>query len=155
MSKLTGKPETLTQFVGHEFEPSRWIEIDQARIDAFADCTEDHQFIHVDPEAAAKMPMGGTIAHGFLVLSLLAPLCTESTVVPEGATMGLNYGFGRVRFLMPVRSGKRVRARVKVADINNQEPGRLLVNHAVTVEIEGETKPALVAEWLIAWMTGG
>lgn len=145
MSKLTGKLDTLAQFVGHEFEPSRWIEIGQDRINAFADCTEDHQFIHVDPAAAAKTPMGGTIAHGFLVLSLLAP---------SGTTVGLNYGFGRVRFLMPVRAGKRVRARVKIADINDKEPGRVLVNHAVTVEIEGETKPALVAEWLIAWMTG-
>lgn len=154
MSKLTGKLEALAQFVGHEFEPSRWIDISQDRINAFADCTEDHQFIHVDPAAAAKTPMGGTIAHGFLVLSLLSPLCMESTVVPENATMGLNYGFGRVRFLMPVRAGKRVRARVKIAEINDRDPGRLLVNHAVTVEIEGETKPALIAEWLIAWMTG-
>lgn len=154
MSKITGAPPELVNYIGHEFTPSRWIEIDQDRINAFAECTEDRQFIHVDPSQAAKTPLGGTIAHGFLVLSLLAPLCVESTVVPEGCTMGLNYGFGKVRFLTPVRSGKRIRALVKVLDINDKEPGRLVVHHGVTVEIEGETKPALVAEWLIAWMGG-
>lgn len=151
MTKLTGKPADLLLRIGHEFEPSRWIEVDQARINAFADCTEDQQFIHVDPESAAKTPLGGTIAHGFLVLSLLAPLCTESTVVPDDAKMGLNYGFNKIRFLAPVRSGKRIRAQVKVANIDASDPSRLLVNHAVTVEIENETRPALIAEWLIAW----
>lgn len=151
MSKLTGTLSELVRHVGHEFEPSRWIEIDQARIDAFAECTEDHQFIHVDPVAAIATPLGGTIAHGFLVLALLAPLCAESTVVPDGATMGLNYGFNKVRFLAPVRSGRRIRARVRVSDIDASNPMRLLVNHAVTVEIENDSKPALVAEWLVVW----
>lgn len=151
MSKLTGTPDELLRHVGHEFEPSRWVQIDQSRIDTFADCTEDHQFIHVDQEKAAKTPLGCTIAHGFLVLSLLSPLCTESTAVPDGAKMGLNYGFNKVRFLAPVRSGKRVRARVKLANIEASDGSRLLVNHAITVEIEGESKPALIAEWLIAW----
>ena len=151
MSKLTGAPADLLSHIGHEFEPSESVEVSQARINTFADCTEDHQFIHVDPVAAAKTPIGGTIAHGFLVLSLLAPMCTESTVVPEGSTMGLNYGFNKIRFLAPVKSGKRIRARVKVAHIDASDPARLLVTHGVTVEIENETKPALIAEWLIAW----
>lgn len=152
MAKITGPFGELTRYVGHEFEPSSWLTVDQACINAFADCTQDHQFIHVDPERAAKTPLGSTIAHGFLVLSLLAPLCTDSTITPQNASMGLNYGFNRIRFLTPVRAGKRIRVRVKILDINDKEPGRLLVNHGVTVEVEGETKPALIAEWLIAWM---
>ena len=151
MAKLTGTPAELLNKIGHTFEPSDWVEVDQARINNFADCTIDHQFIHVDPEKAAKTALGGTIAHGFLVLSLLAPLCSESTVVPDGCKMGLNYGFNKVRFLAPVRSGKRIRALVKVTNIDVSDPSRLLVGHAVTVEIENEDKPALVAEWLIAW----
>src|SRR5271155_1770036 len=97
MSKITGSIAELVNYIGHEFEPGGWIEVSQARIDEFADCTEDHQFIHVDAGRAARTPLGGTIAHGFLVLSLLSPLCIESTVVPDDATMGVNYGFDRVR----------------------------------------------------------
>ena len=152
MPKITKPLSELQQYIGHEFEPSAWFEVEQARINTFADCTEDHQYIHVDPERAAATPLGGTIAHGFLVLSLLSALCEDNTVVPEDATMGLNYGLNRVRFLYPVRAGKRIRARVKIADIDDKQPGRIVVAHTVTTEIEGEAKPALVAYWLIAWM---
>lgn len=151
MAKITAPLGALARYVGHEFEPGEWLEVDQTRINDFADCTEDHQFIHVDPERAARTPLGSTIAHGFLILSLLAPLCAESTLMPENASMGLNYGFNRVRFLNPVKAGKRIRVRVKLLDVNDEEAGRVLVNHGVTVEIEGEAKPALVAEWLIVW----
>ena len=134
--------------VGSEVGVSSWLTIDQARIHAFAEATEDHQFIHVDPEAAAKTPLGGTIAHGFLTLSLLSRMAAEGMLVPEGVKMALNYGFDRVRFLSPVRSGKRVRGRFTLDSIDEKAPGQWLFRHTVTVEIEGEDKPALTAEWL-------
>ena len=118
------------------------------RFDAFADATGDHQFIHVDPAAAAATPFGGTIAHGFLTLSLIAVLLPERAIVLEGIKMGVNYGFDKVRFLAPVRSGKRVRARHKLLDFSDKGGGRFLTSIEVTVEIEGEDKPALIAEWL-------
>jgi acyl dehydratase len=134
--------------VGEEVGVSDWVLIDQARIDAFADVTEDHQFIHVDPEAAAKTPFGGTVAHGFLTLSLLPRLAAEAMVRPEGVKMGVNYGFERVRFMAPVRSGKRVRGRFILASLEEKRPGQYQFVHKVTVEIEGEEKPALVADWI-------
>ena len=134
--------------VGREVGLSSWLTIDQVRIDAFAHATEDHQFIHVDPEAAAKSPFGGTIAHGFLTLSLLSRMAAEGMLVPEGVRMAVNYGFDRIRFLAPVRSGKRVRGRFTLDSIEEKAPGQWLLRHAVTVEIEGEEKPALTAQWL-------
>lgn len=134
--------------VGEEIGVSDWIEVSQLRIDEFADATEDHQFIHIDPEAAAKTPFGGTIAHGFLTLSLLSRMAYDAMLVPEGLKMGVNYGFDRVRFLAPVRSGKRVRGRFTLKEATEKEPGRLLTRHEVSVEIEGEEKPALTAEWI-------
>jgi acyl dehydratase len=134
--------------VGEEVGVSSWISVDQARIDAFAEATEDHQFIHVDPEAAAQTPFGGTIAHGFLTLALLSRFAAEATLLPEGLKMGVNYGFDRVRFLAPVRSGKRVRGRFTLDSAEEKAPGQWLMRHRVTVEIEGEEKPALTAEWL-------
>ena len=134
--------------VGQEVGVSSWIEIGQARIDAFADATEDRQFIHVDPEAAAQTPFGGTIAHGFLSLALLSRMAAEATLVPDGLKMALNYGFDRIRFLAPVRSGKRVRGRFTLDSIEAKAPGQWLMRHSVTVEIESETKPALSAQWL-------
>ena len=134
--------------VGEEVGVSGWLEIDQARIDAFADATEDQQFIHVDPAAAAQTPFGGTIAHGFLTLSLLSRMGAEAMLVPEGLTMAVNYGLDRVRFLAPVRSGKRVRGRFTLDSIEEKAPGQWLIRHTVTVEIEGEDKPALTAQWL-------
>jgi acyl dehydratase len=134
--------------VGGEVGVSSWLTVDQARIDAFADATEDHQFIHVDPEAAAKGPFGATIAHGFLTLSLLSRMAAEGMLVPQGVKMAVNYGFDRVRFLAPVKSGKRVRGRFTLDSMEEKAPGQWLLRHTVTVQIEGEDKPALTAVWL-------
>jgi acyl dehydratase len=134
--------------VGQEVGISGWFTLDQARIDAFADATEDRQFIHVDPAAASQSPFGGTIAHGFLSLSLLSRMGAEAMLLPEGLKMAVNYGLDRVRFLAPVRSGKRVRGRFVLDSVEEKAPGQLLMRHNVTVEIEGEEKPALIAEWL-------
>jgi acyl dehydratase len=131
-----------------EYEPSPWLEITQERINQFADATNDHQFIHVDPGKAAKTPFGGPIAHGFLSLSLLSYLNAQSAVLPEGLVMGVNYGSDKVRYLAPVRVGKRIRSRQKVLDVSEKKPGQWLTKTAVTVEIEGESTPALIAEIL-------
>jgi acyl dehydratase len=147
-------PEEMAAAVGTRFEPSEWIEIGQDRINTFADCTEDHQFIHVDQEKAAQTPFGGTIAHGFLTLSLLSKMIEGNGVMPEGTVMGLNYGFDKVRFLAPVRAGKRVRAHSEVASVEAKPGGRFLVKQAISVEIEGEETPALAAEWLTMLVTG-
>jgi acyl dehydratase len=140
--------EDIQSKVGSEVGVSDWILVDQARIDAFADVTEDPQFIHIDPEAAAKTPFGGTIAHGFLTLSLLSRMAADAMLRPEGVKMGVNYGFDRVRFMAPVRSGKRVRGRFALARFEEKKPGQWQFVHNVTVEIEGEEKPALVADWI-------
>ena len=137
--------EEMASAVGTKFEPGDWIEVTQDRINTFADCTEDHQFIHVDAEKAAATPFGGTIAHGFLTLSLLAKMV-------EGN--GLNYGFDKVRFLAPVKSGKRVRAHVEVKSVELKGDNRFLISNAISVEIEGEETPALIAEWLSMVITG-
>ncbi len=134
--------------VGEEVGVSSWLTIDQRRIDAFADATEDHQFIHVDPDAAAAAGLGGTIAHGFLSLSLLSRMAADAMLIPDGTKMALNYGFDRVRFLAPVKSGKRVRGRFTLDSVEERAPGQWLMRHNVTVEIEGEEKPALTAVWL-------
>ena len=134
--------------IGDEVGVSGWLTVDQARIDAFADATEDHQFIHVDPAAAAAAGFGGTIAHGFLSLSLLSRMAAEAILLPDGLKMALNYGFDRVRFLAPVKSGKRVRGRFTLDSVEEKAPGQILLRHTVTVEIEGEDKPALTAVWL-------
>lgn len=138
----------LQDSVGQEVGVSDWILIDQARINAFADCTEDHQFIHVDPEAAAKTPFGGTIAHGFLTLSLMSLMSYQAAPVLEGVAMGVNYGFDKLRFLQPVRAGSRVRGRFKLLSAEDKGGGRWLIRNEVTVEIEGGDNPALIAEWL-------
>lgn len=140
--------EAFLANVGREVGVSDWITVDQARIDAFADCTEDHQFIHVDPGMAARTPFGGTIAHGFLTLSLLSKMTYQATPVLDGVAMGINYGFDKVRFLQPVRAGSRVRGRFKLLSAEDKGDGRWLIRHEVTVEIEGSDKPALVAAWL-------
>ena len=134
--------------VGKEVGVSSWLLVDQHRIDAFAEATEDRQFIHVDPAAAAQTPFGGTIAHGFLSLSLLSRMAAEAMLVPDGLKIAVNYGLDRVRFLAPVRSGKRVRGRFVLDSIEEKAPGQWLMRHNVTVEIEGEDKPALTALWL-------
>jgi acyl dehydratase len=134
--------------VGQEVGLSDWLDITQNRITKFADATEDHQFIHVDPIAAANAGLGGTIAHGFLSLSLLSRMAADAMLVPDGVRMALNYGLDRVRFLSPVRSGKRVRGRFVLDSVDEKAPGQILLRHTVTVEIEGEDKPALTAQWL-------
>lgn len=134
--------------VGEEVGVSSWLAMGQARIDAFADATDDHQFIHVDPAAAAQTPFGGTIAHGFLTLSLLSRMAAEGMLTPQGVKMAVNYGFDRIRFLAPVRSGSRVRGRFTLDSVEEKAPGQWLLRHTVTVEIEGEDKPALTAQWL-------
>ena len=134
--------------VGEEVGISTWLTIDQSRIDQFADATEDRQFIHVDPGAAGKTPFGGTIAHGFLSLSMLSRMAAEGMLVPDDIKMAVNYGLDRVRFIAPVKSGKRIRGRFRLDSVEEKAAGQLLLRHTVTVEIEGEEKPALTAEWL-------
>lgn len=136
-------------FIGRETEATDWLEVDQDRINAFADCTLDHQFIHVDPEAASKTPFGSTIAHGFLTLSLLSYFAEQLKIAMAGVKMGVNYGLDKVRFINPVKVGQRVRARGKVLDIREKNPGQYQLTLEISVEIEGETKPALIAEWLV------
>ena len=128
---------------------SDWVEVTQSMIDRFADATGDHQFIHVDPARAAATPFGGTIAHGFLTLSLM-PLLASKTDQPEiaGIRMGVNYGGNKVRFLTPVRSGTRVRGRFKLLELVEKRPGQWQQTTEFTVEIEGQDKPALIAEWI-------
>ena len=148
MGMTTVPKEQLADHVGTQFAPGAWLTLDQDRIDTFADCTEDHQFIHVDREKAAQTPFGGTIAHGFLTLSVLARLAEGEGVVPENVAMGINYGFDKVRFLAPVRAGKRVRAHRKLLRVDRKDEKRFLMKTEVSVEIEGEDTPALIAEWL-------
>ncbi|RYE01837.1 MAG: MaoC family dehydratase [Sphingomonadales bacterium] len=128
---------------------SDWVEVTQKMIDTFADATGDHQFIHVDPVRAAQTPFGGTIAHGFLSLSLM-PMLAARTNAPgiEGAKMGVNYGGNKTRFIQPVRSGKRVRGRFKLLGFTERKPGVWEQINEYTLEIEGEQKPALIAEWI-------
>jgi acyl dehydratase len=134
--------------VGQEVGVSSWLTVDQDRIDAFAEATEDRQFIHVDAKAAALTPFGRTIAHGFLSLSLLSRMGAEAMLIPDGARMAVNYGLDRVRFLAPVRSGSRVRGRFTLDSVEEKAPGQILMRHTVAVENEGEDKPALNAQWL-------
>ena len=134
--------------VGHSLGPSDWIKVTQERIDAFADATDDHQFIHVEPELAARTPFGGTIAHGFLSLSLLSRMAADVMLVPDTTKMALNYGLDRVRFLAPVRTGSFIRGIFTLKAVAEKAAGQLLLRHEVRVEIGGETKHALIAEWL-------
>ncbi|CUH65417.1 putative enoyl-CoA hydratase 1 [Thalassovita gelatinovora] len=150
MTLPSGKTISREEFealLGKEMGVSDWFTIDQSRIDQFADCTEDHQFIHVDPEAAAKTPFGSTIAHGFLTLSMLSAMVYQMPSI-EGVVMGVNYGFEKVRFVSPVKVGARIRARFVLAAFDEIRPGEFQSMMDVTVEIEGQEKPALVAQWL-------
>jgi len=140
--------EDLLGMVGRELEPSPWLEISQDRVNQFAEATNDHQFIHVDPERAKKTPFGGPIAHGFLSLSLLSYLNAQNAMLPENLVMGINYGSDKVRYLAPVPVGKRIRSHQKILDVSEKKPGQWLVKTAVTVEIEDVETPALIAEIL-------
>lgn len=145
--------EQIAARVGQEIGVSGWLMVGQERITAFADATEDRQFIHVDPQAAAQTSFGGTIAHGFLTLSLLSRMAAETIFVPDTTKMIVNYGLDRVRFLAPVRSGKRIRGRFSLDGLEAKAPGQILLRHIVAVEIEGEDKPALSAVWLTLLFT--
>lgn len=152
MSQAMTKHELLG-LVGTELGKSDWVTLDQDRIDKFADVTGDHQFIHVDPDRAAGSPFGGTIAHGMLTLSMIVHLCEKLAPNIDGLRMVINYGFDKVRFAAPVKAGKRIRAVAKLLDAR-ERAGQLVVKTKVTIEIERETKPALVAEWLTMHVVG-
>ncbi len=150
---ITVPANELVDYVGEETGISDWLAIDQDRINAFAEVTLDDQFIHTDPEAAAKTPLGSTVAHGFLTLSLVSRLAADGMVMPEGTVMMLNYGVDRVRFLEPVKVDSRIRGKTRLADVREKGPGRWLATNEVTVEIEGVDKPAMVAEVLTLFIT--
>ncbi len=149
MTNATLSVANLNEWIGKEVGVSDWILVDQERINAFAQCTGDHQWIHVDVERARReSPYGGPIAHGFLTLSLLADMGSNIGVIPKDVVAAFNYGLDKVRFLAPVKAGARVRARVMLTEVTDQAGGRKLIKLSNTVEIEGETKPALIAETL-------
>jgi acyl dehydratase len=140
--------ERLLAKVGTELGVSEWLRIDQPQVDRFGELTGDLSSIHVDPAAAAQTSLGGTVAHGFLTLSLVAGLTQPHLQELEGLRFGLNYGLDKVRFLNPVPVGKRVRSRLRLAAVRIKASGQVLVEYDATMEIEGESKPALVARWL-------
>ncbi|PHR14319.1 MAG: Nodulation protein N [Sphingopyxis sp.] len=150
----TIKPSELESWKGKEVGVSDWVEVGQDRINKFADCTEDHQFIHIDEEKAKATPFGGTIAHGLLTLSLLPKLSYGTTLGLEGTVMGINYGFDKVRFLNPVRAGSKVRGRHTLVDAVEKQPGRWLLTYNVVVEIDGIETPALIATSLVMIVVG-
>jgi acyl dehydratase len=153
MNEVWKKPpiplDAFQAMVGNEVGVSSWHLIDQKRIDVYADVIQDLQFIHIDPERAAReTPYGTTVAHGFLTMSLLSIMSYEVMPGLEGMTMSVNYGFDRLRFISPVRAGSRVRGRFTLTEARLRKPNELLSRSSVTVEIEGEEKPALAADWL-------
>jgi len=150
MSKTGYSMATIDEFVGRELGVSEWVVVDQARIDAFAHCTGDTQWIHMNEERAKREgPFGGTIAHGYLTLSLLATLAIEVGIIPADASAALNYGLDKVRFMAPVRSGSRVRSRVMLTDVERKSGGRIIVRADNALQVEGEEKPALIAQTLV------
>jgi len=151
MPQLIKKSE-IEKYIGHICEPTDWFEVTQEQVNVFADCMLDHQYIHIDPEAAAKSPFGGTIAHGFLTLSMLAYFSESYSLSIEGSYMGVNKGFDKVRFVAPVPVGSRIRCHTTVAEINEKKPGQYDFKMEISIEIEGGDKPALVAEWLSVQM---
>ncbi len=146
--------EDFMDLAGQDLEPSDWMDITQERVNQFADATNDHQFIHIDEARASATPFGGTIAHGFLSLSLITHLMSASMPVPEGTVMTINYGSDKVRYIAPVRVGRRIRATQKVLEVTEKSPGRFLVKTAVAIEIDGEETPAVIAEILFMHITG-
>jgi acyl dehydratase len=150
---ITVPASELVDHVGEETGISDWLEIDQDRIDAFAEVTLDDQFIHTDPVAAAQTPLGSTVAHGFLTLSLVSALSGDGMVMPEETAMVLNYGVDRVRFLEPVKVNSRIRGKTRLADVREKGPGRWLTINEITIEIEGVDTPAMVAEVLTLFIT--
>jgi acyl dehydratase len=149
-TRVVGTVEELRRLVGQELGVGPWLEVTQERVDAFAEVTGDHQYIHVDPERAAATPFGGTIAHGYLTLSLLPLLGRdrEGVAVDLHPKMAINYGLNKVRFIAPVRVGKRIRSRTALLAVEDVGPGVYQITYQHTVEIEGAERPALVAETL-------
>jgi acyl dehydratase len=144
--------EKLKTMVGQDNGTSDWVLIDQERVNRFADATDDHQWIHVDVEQAKQGPFGGTIAHGFLILSLTPLFSSSGKYLPEGMKMVLNYGLNKVRFIAPVPVGSRIRSKMVISGVEEKDPGRLLVTTTHTIEIEGQEKPACIAETLAMFM---
>ena len=143
-------PQDLAAKTGEVVGVSDWFDVTQDRIDKFAEATGDFQFIHIDPERARQTPFGGTIAHGFLTLSLIPVLGAQTQGVRvDGVKMGVNYGGNKVRFIAPVRAGKRVRSHTKLLELVEKRPGQWQQTNEITIEIEGEDKPALIAEWIM------
>lgn len=136
----------LKDYIGKSLGKSDWVQIDQPRINQFADCTGDHQFIHVDPEKASLTPFGTTIAHGFLSLSLLPMLMENIMIMPTNLKMAVNYGLDSLRFIQPVKVGSRVRVQLDVVDVQEKNPGQWLIKARAVMEIEGQEKPAYIAE---------
>ena len=148
--------KALTPNIGKSLPPSRWIMIDQARINSFADLTEDHQFIHLDPiRAAAETPFGGTIAHGYLTLSMASAFAYEVMQDVPGQSASVNYGFDKIRFLAPVRAGSRIRGRFELLSVAPKGAQAVLQAHQLTIEIEDADTPALVANWLTLHQLSG
>lgn len=145
--------EKIKERMGQEIGKSDWVQIDQQRINEFADCTGDHQWIHVDEEKAAAGPFGKTIAHGFLTISMLPMFAEDNALIPEGTMMAINYGMNKVRLINPVPVGSKIRASIVQGDVVEKSGGRILVTTINTVEIEGEEKPACVAEMLTMFFT--
>jgi acyl dehydratase len=143
-------PQEIQAQVGQQIGTSEWVEMSQDRINMFAEATGDHQFIHVDPDKAKLTPFGGTIAHGFLTLSMIPYLSANSDLPRvDGVKMGVNYGGNKTRFISPVRSGKRIRGHWKLLELVEKRPGQWQQTHEITIEIEGEDKPALITEWIM------
>ena len=143
-------PQEVKAQVGQNVGTSEWVVMSQERINQFAEATGDHQFIHIDEEKAKLTPFGGTIAHGFLTLSMIPYLSANSDLPRvDGVKMGVNYGGNKTRFISPVRSGKRIRGHWKLLELEEKRPGQWQQTHEITIEIEGEEKPALITEWIM------
>lgn len=145
---LTLNVDRLNDYIGKEVGISEWLLVDQERINQFADATGDHQYIHVDSDRAAQTPFGSTIAHGFLTMSLMVLMGYEGSTKLENSVMGINYGFDKLRFINPVKVNSKIRGRFQLISAEEKKPNQWLLKHNITVEIAGEEKPALVAEWL-------
>jgi acyl dehydratase len=145
--------ERIKERIGEELGVTDWFQIDQDRINKFAECTEDHQWIHVDEEAAAKGPFGKTIAHGYLTVSLISFFSSDYVLLPEGTMMAINYGMNKLRLINPVPVGSKIRDRIALTEVVEKSAERILVTTTHTIEIEGEEKPACVAEVLSMFFT--
>ena len=145
---LTLSVDQLNDYIGKEVGISEWLLVDQERINRFADATGDHQYIHVDSERAAQTPFGTTIAHGFLTMSLMVLMGYEGSTKLKNSVMGINYGFDKLRFINPVKVNSKIRGRFRLISAEEKNTNQWLLKHNITVEIAGEEKPALVAEWL-------